>query len=115
MQAKLQIKKQLILNFKQKIFMRQIFPIFILATMVWSCRSGSTSESDWIYLFDGASTEGWRAYNGDALPPQWVIKDGALTFDTEARLEADRKGGNDIIYGLEEFDNFELYFRMENP
>jgi len=95
--------------------MRQITLIFLLALTVLSCKTGTTSESDWIYLFDGTSTEGWRAYNGESLPPQWVIKDGALTFDTEARLEADRKGGNDIIYGLEGFDNFEFYLEWKIP
>ena len=95
--------------------MRQITLFFLLALTAWSCKTGTTSESDWIYLFDGTGTEGWRAYNGESLPPQWVIKDGALTFDTEKRLEVDRKGGNDIIYGLEEFDNFELYLEWKIP
>lgn len=76
----------------------------------------SVSDDDkWIYLFDGSSTKGWRAYNGDTLPPQWVVKDSALTFDTERRMEADRKGGKDIIYGDEEFDNFELYLEWKIP
>ena len=72
-------------------------------------------ENDWIVLFDGTSTEGWRAYNGDALPPGWIAKDGALTFDTELGLEQDYKGGKDIIYGAEEFDNFELYVEWKIP
>ena len=74
--------------------------------------SNSTID-DWIILFDGTSTDGWRAYNGKTLPPQWIIKDGALTFDTEKRLEADFKGGNDIIYAAEEFDNFEFYLEWK--
>ncbi len=95
--------------------MRRITLIFLIVLFAWSCKTSSTSESDWIFLFDGTSTEGWRAYNGESLPPQWVIKDGALTFDTEARLESEREGGNDIIYGLEEFDNFELYLEWKIP
>ena len=75
--------------------MRQFITILLLTTTIWSCKTGSKTDSDWIYLFDGTSTEGWRAYNGETLPAQWVIKDGALTFDTESRLEVDRKGGND--------------------
>lgn len=75
----------------------------------------STSDSEWINLFDGTTTDGWRAYNGDALPPQWIIKDGALTFDTEKRTEADKKGGKDIIYAKEEFENFELYLEWKVP
>lgn len=71
--------------------------------------------SEWIYLFDGTSTKGWRAYNGDALPPGWIAKDGELTFDTELGLEQDYTGGKDIIYELEEFDNFELYIEWKLP
>jgi hypothetical protein len=95
--------------------MKQIALSLILAATVMSCKTPTKSEADWIYLFDGTSTEGWRAYNGKSLPPQWVVKDGALTFDTEERLEVDRKGGNDIIYGLEEFENFELYLEWKIP
>lgn len=75
----------------------------------------TVKADDWIYLFDGTTTEGWRAYNGDDLPPQWVIEDGALTFDTEKRTEANRKGGKDIIYAAEEFDNFELAWEWKIP
>ncbi len=72
-----------------------------------------TASNEWIILFDGTSTKGWRAYNGDALPPQWIIKDRALTFDTEKRKEVDRKGGNDIIYAAQVFENFELYLEWK--
>ncbi|MEN8124194.1 MAG: DUF1080 domain-containing protein [Bacteroidota bacterium] len=71
--------------------------------------------SEWIYLFDGKSTEGWRAYNGDVLPPGWVAEDGMLTFNTELGLEQDYTGGIDIIYGAEEFENFELYVEWKLP
>ena len=100
--------------------------IVVLTILFVSCKeklkeeSEVTSEnkpaiSEWIYLFDGTSTKGWRAYNGDALPPGWIAKDGELTFDTELGLEQDYTGGKDIIYGLEEFDNFELYLEWKLP
>jgi hypothetical protein len=73
------------------------------------------STDEWIHLFDGSSTNGWRAYNGEDLPPQWVIKDGELTFDTEKRTEEERKGGKDIIYAAEMFDNFELRWEWKLP
>ncbi|WP_073180932.1 3-keto-disaccharide hydrolase [Flagellimonas flava] len=69
----------------------------------------------WTYLFDGTSLEGWRAYNGETLPPGWTIKDSTLTFDTELGLEQDYKGGKDIIYGAAEYDNFELYLEWKLP
>ncbi len=73
------------------------------------------TPDEWVILFDGTSTKGWRAYNGDSLPSQWLIKEGALTFDTEKRKEVDRKGGKDIIYAAQEFENFELYLEWKIP
>jgi hypothetical protein len=74
-----------------------------------------TDSEGWISLFDGKTTAGWRAFNGDSLPPGWIAKDGELTFDTELGLEQDYKGGKDIIYGAEEFDNFEFYVEWKLP
>ncbi|MBA4745392.1 MAG: DUF1080 domain-containing protein [Muricauda sp.] len=72
-------------------------------------------KSEWVHLFDGTSLEGWRGYGMDSLPPGWTIKDSVLTFDTELGLEQDYTGGKDIIYGAEEFDNFELYLEWKIP
>jgi len=97
--------------------MKEAITIILLVLTIYSCQRQTESQIDneWQYLFDGTSTKGWRAYNGDALPPQWVIKDGALTFDTETKIEVENEGGKDIIYGLEEFDNFELYLEWKLP
>ena len=32
----------------------------------------------WILLFDGNSMQGWRAFNGDTTPSNWVIEEGAM-------------------------------------
>jgi len=78
--------------------------------------SESDSAGEWITLFDGTSTAGWRAYNGETMPPEWVIKDGVLTFDEDRKdLDVEHKGGKDIIYAAEEFDNFELYLEWKLP
>ena len=72
-------------------------------------------KSEWTHLFDGSSLDGWRGYGMDSLPPGWTIKDSILTFDTELGLEQDYTGGKDIVYGAEEFDNFELYLEWKIP
>lgn len=108
--------------------MKQLIAILVLTMAIYSCRTDTKKESkpdaktevqaeinDWIMLFDGTSTEGWRAYNGDAIPPGWVAKDGMLTFDTELGLEQNYTGGKDIIYGAEEFENFEFYLEWKLP
>lgn len=67
------------------------------------------------HLIKENSTEGWRAYNGSAMPPGWFVKDGVLQFGKGLGLEQDYEGGKDIIYGAEEFENFELYLEWKLP
>ncbi len=96
--------------------MKHSVVVFILAGMIFSCSKAPKQEANnWIVLFDGTSVDGWRAYNGDSLPPGWIAKNGELTFDTQLGLEQDYKGGVDIIYGKEEFGNFELYLEWKLP
>ncbi len=75
------------------------------------------AEADeWIVLFDGTSTDGWRGYNAKTMPPGWVIEDGVLTFDDGAKTsDAEYEGGKDIIYAAEKFDNFELEIEWKIP
>ncbi len=86
-----------------------------IVVLVFTSGCQTAKDEEWIYLFDGSSTDGWRAYNGNSLPPGWIAKNGELTFDTELGLEQDYTGGKDIIYGKEEFDNFELYIEWKLP
>ena len=69
----------------------------------------------WDFIFDGISMDGWRAYNGEAMPPQWVVKDGILTFDAELKLEEEFTGGKDIIYADQEYAEFDLAFDWKIP
>jgi len=108
--------------------MKQVLSLLLLLTILFSCKketkpiieekpeaAEANVSNEWINLFDGVSTRGWRAYNGAELPPGWIVKDSVLTFDTKLGLEQDYTGGKDIIYGLEEFDNFELYVEWKIP
>jgi len=88
----------------------------ILSSILFSCNNNK--QSDWIYLFDGKTTNGWRGYNSDKIPPGWIASEGMLMFDRgkfELELEQDYVGGRDIIYTNEEFDEFELYFEWKIP
>jgi hypothetical protein len=104
--------------------MKKIIVFLLLITAFYSCKSKSetntktasdSSAAEWINLLDNAHIKGWRAYKGKELPPGWIVRDGVLTFDTELGLEQNYKGGKDIIYGAEEFDNFELYIEWKIP
>src|SRR5690625_2369115 len=85
------------------------------ATAQQDSLDANKSETDWIHLFDGSSLEGWRGYNEDSLPPGWTIQNKELTYDTELAKEEDYEGGRDIIYGAEEFENFELQLEWKLP
>ena len=106
--------------------MKHLKTLLLLLIVTIACKTDKKTENpetpsavetkeEWIVLFDGTSTDGWRAYNGKTLPPGWVAKNGELTFDTALGLEQDYKGGKDIIYGAEEFENFELHVEWKLP
>ena len=98
----------------KNIFLVVIILLTGYAIIVFGSQS-SKADNQWIYLFDGTTTKEWRAYNGESLPSKWTIQDSVLTFDTDSELEKDMKGGGDIIYYLEEFENFELYLEWKLP
>ncbi len=53
--------------------------------------SATEKAEGWALLFDGATSEGWRAFRGDRFPSKgWVVRDGTLTV-----LKAG--GGGDIV------------------
>jgi len=91
--------------------------IFGIAFLFESCKEKKSlnPENEWINLFDGKTTDGWRVYNGEEIPKKWTVVDGNLTFDTELKLEDDFSGGGDIIYFKEEFENFELFVEWKLP
>jgi len=88
---------------------------YILIILLFFIISCEKNESEWIDLFDGKSTDGWRAYNGKEIPQKWAAVDGELTFDTDLKLEEEWIGGGDIIYYKEEFEYFELYLEWKLP
>lgn len=64
-------------------------------------------EAGWTLLFDGKTTQGWRGYRMDAMPPGWQVLDGALVR-TQGGAGGKGAGGGDDIITLGEYDNFEL-------
>ena len=64
-------------------------------------------SKDWIVLFDGTSSDGWRGYKKDHFPEAWKIEDGSIRCIGSGRGEAGNKDGGDIIYD-KKFKNFTL-------
>lgn len=60
--------------------------------------TASSTEDDWMVLFDGSSLDAWRNYKSDSAA--WRIEDGALNTT----------GGSGDLITKETFGNFELEF-----
>ena len=58
-------------------------------------------KSDWVYIFDGKSFDGWHQYNSDEIGSQWSIDNGELIFKNNKESKQD-------LVTEEEFENFEL-------
>jgi len=66
-------------------------------------------EAGWISMFDGKTTQGWRNYNKETIGSSWIVKDGALTLNTNEKPDGgwQVKDGGDIVFD-QVFENFEL-------
>ncbi|MFA5587545.1 MAG: DUF1080 domain-containing protein [Mariniphaga sp.] len=62
----------------------------------------------WVLLFNGKDFEGWRACNGDAMPSNWTIEDGAMKVFLGEGKKPGQGAGGDILYGDKVFRDFEL-------
>ena len=64
-------------------------------------------DAGWQLLFDGRTTNGWRGYKMQGMPPGWKVIDGSLVRVSGGAGGKGAGGGDDIIT-IEQFDNFEL-------
>ena len=55
-------------------------------------------QEGWQLLFDGKTLSGWRGFNQNDVPANWTVEDGCLKGTV----------GDYLMYGKEEFENFEL-------
>jgi len=64
---------------------------------------------EWLLLFDGKTTNGWRGYNKKNFPAAWIVEDGALKCQGDSgRGVAGKADGGDIIYDGKLFSDFDL-------
>lgn len=40
--------------------------------------SKEEKNAGWVLLFNGKNFDGWRVCNGDAMPANWIVEDGAM-------------------------------------
>ena len=71
--------------------------------------SESEKAAGWKLLFDGQTLNGWRGYGKKAPGSDWIVQDGAIHLNAEARNKAgwQAENGGDIVTA-EEYANYEL-------
>lgn len=66
------------------------------------------NATEWTVLFDGTTLAGWRGYNMDSLPPNWIQEGNTLKS-----LGKGGDLGGDVVYGIDQYENFELVFEWK--
>ena len=80
--------------------------LFFLVTSI-----GFSQDTEWTYLFDGKTFDGWHQYNKDKMSDAWYIENGEMVL----RSNNDNESlGNDIVTD-KSFTNFELSLEWKIP
>jgi hypothetical protein len=64
-------------------------------------------QAGWKLLFDGKTTDGWRGYKMEKMPPGWSVENGAFVRIKGGAGGKGAGGGDDIIT-KEQYGDFEL-------
>jgi len=67
--------------------------------------SDQEKKEGFVLLFDGTTSDGWRGYKKDVFPDRWIIEDGTIHFNPDAKGQR-----GDIIYD-KKFSNF--HFKID--
>jgi len=70
-----------------------------------------SQDSEWTYLFDGKTLNGWHKYNSDKMSDAWYVDNGELVLKSK---NDNQSYGNDIVTN-KSFTNFELSIEWKIP
>jgi hypothetical protein len=83
-----------------------LIPVLILTSSI-----GFSQDSEWTYLFDGSSLDGWHQYKSEKISEAWYIENDELVLNSR---NDNISRGNDILYE-KEFTDFELSLEWKIP
>ena len=93
--------------------MKTVTTVVLLSALLAAPRQENNTLTEqekkdgWKLLFDGKSTDGWRGYKMEKIPPGWKAEDGVLARVAGGSGGKGAGGGDDIVT-VDEYDNFEL-------
>jgi hypothetical protein len=70
--------------------------------------SGKEKKAGWELLFNGKNFDGWRQYNGNAMPANWTIEDNSMKVFLGEGKQPGQGANGDILFSNKKFKNFEL-------
>lgn len=66
-----------------------------------------STDTGWVSLFDGQTTNGWHSYGKSAAGSAWKVKDGVLYLDTSNKKDWQITDGGDLTSN-KMYKNFDL-------
>jgi hypothetical protein len=70
--------------------------------------SNKEKKAGWELLFNGNNFDGWRQYNGNAMPANWTIEDNSMKVFLGEGKQPGQGANGDILFGNKKYKNFEL-------
>ncbi len=97
-------------NWYQLLFFILTIGFFIRCENKTSQQKQKESKPDWVWLFDGSSTDKWRSLKTQSFPDQgWLVKDKQLIVLGKTE---NAPGGKDIIT-KDQYSSFELELEIK--
>ena len=76
----------------------------LITFLILTTSIGFSQDSEWTYLFDGETLNGWHEYNAGEVGDSWSVKNGELVLTSK---NDNISRGNDIVTD-KTYTNFEL-------
>jgi hypothetical protein len=70
--------------------------------------SNKEKKAGWELLFNGNNFDGWRQYNGNAMPANWTIEDNSMKVFLGEGKQPGQGANGDILFSNKKYKNFEL-------
>ena len=89
-------------------FLWLCFSFFFISCSSDNKLTSKEKSEGWVLLFNGKDFAGWRQCNGESMPSNWIIEDGAMKVFTGEGKKVGQGSKGDIIFKDKKFKDFEL-------
>ena len=79
-------------------FLWLCFSLFFISCSSDNKLTSKEKSEGWVLLFNGKDFAGWRQCNGESMPSNWIIEDGAMKVLTGEGKKVGQGSKGDIIF-----------------